>query len=63
MKDENQAEIKGPEGVRGPAGPLMPQIILVPIETTRSDEGYGYGTYLIGILVFLVGFIIGALTK
>jgi len=63
MKDENQYGIKGPEGVKGPAGPLMPQIILVPIETTRSDEGYGYGTYLIGILVFLLGFIIGALTK
>jgi hypothetical protein len=61
MKDENQTVIKGPEGVKGPEGPLMPQIILVPIETTAS--GKDYITHLILILVFLVGFIIGALTK
>ena len=61
MKEENQTGIKGPMGVKGPEGPLMPRIIFVPVETTAS--GKDYSTHLILILGLVIGFIIGALAK
>jgi hypothetical protein len=50
--------IKGSEGVKGPQGPDLPPIQFVPVYL--GAEKKEYSTYLIAILTFIVGFLIGA---
>jgi hypothetical protein len=57
--DPTLPAIKGPEGVKGPQGPDLPPIQLIPVYIGRETKS-SYSLYLIAILTFIIGFLIGA---